>query len=260
MKWGDKVERAIEKIIREIKAILGENEFSFYLYGSVTMDDFKLGWSDIDFLCLTEDQIKKTQAEKLLGLRQSLTAEEPDNLYYHSFEGAFLSSKAFCQKTKDIVVYWGTTGQRITDEYALDSFSMISLLNHGLLLSGEDIRSYLVYPTEEQLRGAIVHHLKTIRQVAVKTSRSIYSLGWLFDIARCIYTSRTGKIISKTAALEWALDEGLCPNSKLTRRAIEVRNNPNVFIHNEEFLVWVETLGNDVQQFADVLEGGLNGK
>lgn len=125
------MEKSIKQMMKKIVNILGDNEPSIYLYGSITVDDFKLGWSDIDFLCLTKKSITKKQADQLLNLRQFLIEDEPDNKYYRLFEGAFLSLNTFCQKSEDIVVYWGTTGQRITDVYHFDSFSMISLLTHG---------------------------------------------------------------------------------------------------------------------------------
>ncbi len=34
------------------------------------------------------------------------------------------------------MVYWGTSGQRITDSYKMDSFSMTELLDSGILLYG----------------------------------------------------------------------------------------------------------------------------
>lgn len=125
------MEKFIEKMTNKIRNILADNKPTLYFYGSIVLKDFKLGWSDIDFLCLTEEPMNEKQAYQLLNLRQFLIEDEPDNKYYRLFEGAFLTLNTFCQKSEDIVVYWGTTGQRITDVYHFDSFSMISLLTHG---------------------------------------------------------------------------------------------------------------------------------
>lgn len=260
MKWGDEMKESIEKMLREIEAILVDNEISIYFYGSVALNDFKLGWSDIDFLCLTKEPITRSQAEKLLYLRQNLKRTTPENLYYQSFEGAFLSLDTFLNKTNDVVVYWGTSGQKITHVYVLNSFSMMSLIDYGILVYGEDMRSNLKYPTENEIKKDIEFHLNTIRNVAIKTNRSLYSLGWLFDIARCIYTIRTGKIIAKTCALEWALDQQICPNIDLAQKALEIRKNPMLFDGQEKFMLWFESLGDDVQKFADRLEFELENK
>ena len=41
---------AIRLMTNEIASILSCNKPTVYLYGSVVLDDFKIGWSDIDIL------------------------------------------------------------------------------------------------------------------------------------------------------------------------------------------------------------------
>ena len=95
-------------------------------YGSSVLNDFRLGWSDIDILVLTDKQITEEQAQKLVGLRQALLEKEPGNPYYRSFEGGMLTLDAFLTGKADRVVYWGTSGERITDTYMFDSFGIES--------------------------------------------------------------------------------------------------------------------------------------
>lgn len=114
-------------MVREISSILSDREPSIYLYGSSVLNDFRLGWSDIDILVLTDKQITEEQAKTLAPLRQAMLAKGPGNLYYRSFEGSMLTLNAFLTKKHDRVVYWGTSGERITDSYAFDSFSMAEL-------------------------------------------------------------------------------------------------------------------------------------
>lgn len=47
----------------------------------------------------------------------------------------------------------------------------------------------------------------------------------MLDIARCIYTLRTGKIIAKTEAAEWALENNICPDPTDLETALKVRKN-----------------------------------
>lgn len=117
------VQRAIDKMVREISSILSDVKPSIYLYGSSVLDDFKLGWSDIDILALTDSQMSEGQAQSLVGLRQAMLADEPGNLYYRSFEGGMLTLDAFLSGAADRVVYWGTSGERVTDRYVFDSFA-----------------------------------------------------------------------------------------------------------------------------------------
>ncbi len=254
---NNELNSAISEMTAHIAAILEPNEPSIYLYGSVTLDDFKLGWSDVDILTLTKLQITEAQAEKLLCLRQEMLKFEQKNEYYRSFEGGMLTLDAFCKKQTDRVVYWGTSGQRIAESYRFDSFCMTELLENGILLYGSDIRQKLTLPTYSELCADIERHLETVRKYARTADRSIYSFGWLLDIARCIYTLRTGRIIAKTKAAEWAIENDLCPSSDALKTALQVRIAPKKYKNDEEMLNCTASLAVPIQSFADVLEKEL---
>ena len=248
---------AINKMAREVKSILQGNEPSIYLYGSSVLNDFRLGWSDIDILVLTDKQITEEQAQKLVGLRQAMLEKEPDNPYYRSFEGGMLTLDAFLTGKADRVVYWGTSDEKIADHYVLDSFCMTELIESSILLYGNDIRNQLKAPEFSELYADVKHHYETIRKFAQKTGRSIYSFGWMLDIARCIYTLHTGKIIAKTDAGRWALENNLCPDPDALRIALEVRRSPLEHKEDKQTFDYAETLAEPIQHFADVLEKEL---
>jgi len=253
----NELKKAIDKMAQRIADILESCSPSIYLYGSVALDDFKLGWSDIDILVLTEKPIPKEYADRLVNLRQIMLAEEQGNPYSRSFEGGMLSLNAFLSSESDKVVYWGTSGERITTRYNFDAFSMCELLDSGILLYGDDVRAQMIRPDYSALTADVRRHYETIRQYAKKTGRELYSYGWLLDISRCIYTLRTGQIIAKTAAGEWALQENFCPCEDALRKAVAVRKNPVIYKDDLCTFDYAEKLGNSVQKYADVLEQEL---
>ncbi|MDY6181634.1 MAG: DUF4111 domain-containing protein [Candidatus Faecousia sp.] len=244
-------------MVREISGILSDCEPSIYIYGSSALNDFQLGWSDIDILVLTERKITEQQAQILVRLRQAMLEKEPGNPYYRCFEGGMLTLDAFLRRGTDRVVYWGTSGERITDSYLFDSFCMTELIESGVLLFGKDIRPQLKVPTFDDLYADVRHHYETIRKYAQKTGRSFYSFGWMLDIARCIYTLRTGRIIAKTEAGEWALENNLCLDPDVLEIALKVRRNPLAYKDNQHIFDYAETLAEPIQRFADVLEKEL---
>lgn len=237
--------KAIEIMVDEIILVLAENEPSIYCFGSVVHDDFKLGWSDIDIIVLTKNQITQSQADTLVDLRQRMMERFPVNPYFRLFEGGMLSKDAFFDNKKECAVYWGTSGQRITDNFKLDSFAMAELLDNGILLYGNDIRSKMAYPNYSQMRDDIKNHFSSARTYGT-------SVGWLLDISRGIYTLRTGKIISKTAAGQWALDNDLCPNTEAMQKAIKIRKDPQKYSNDERCID--NAL---IQQFLDMAEKEL---
>lgn len=83
--------QSIEIMKTGIISILADNKPTIYLFGSVALNDFKPGWSDIDILVLTESEITKQQAVTLAGLRQTLMQRYANNPYFGLFEGGMLS-------------------------------------------------------------------------------------------------------------------------------------------------------------------------
>lgn len=258
VKGGTSLKDSIDVMVKSMHSILKDNLACIYLYGSVAMDDFKLGWSDIDIVCLTRATITDSEAKKLVGLRQQLLDEEKENQYYRSFEGIITTIDEFVNNEYTKVVYWGTSGQKIIDNYYFDECSLFELIKYGKLIYGEDIRGKMAVPTYEELKGNVQRHYETIRKYVQKTNENIYSCGWMLDIARCIYTLRYNDVISKTKAGEWALEENICPEKKQMIQTLKVRKAPLKFKEQSDVKQWFGQLGPSVQKFADVLEIELN--
>lgn len=252
------MERAIDTVTKKLQSVLGGDLLCVYLHGSVPMGDFRLGWSDIDVVCLTDRGLSDAQARELVDLRQELLAADKTNRYYRSVEGIVTSAGEFIENSYAKAVYWGTSGQRIVSEYSFDACSSLDLIKYGRLVYGEDLRHKMAVPSPDALRDNVRRHYQAIRTHAVETDESIYSCGWLLDIARCIYTLRHHDIISKTGAGEWALAERICPEPAQMIRALHVRNDPLSAKERPEVKRWLRSLGPSIQRFADILERELN--
>ena len=250
------MQNAVGTMANEIVRIMAGDVYGIWLYGSVVMDDFRPGWSDIDFVALTNGPVSESQAEQLVTLRQQMLEKEPGNPYYRSFEGVIANLDEYRGKTFRRLVYWGTGGQRVTDRYEPDTFSAFELAKYGKPVYGGN-PWILPAPGREELVRAVREHYESIRKYAVQTNESLYSCGWLLDIARCIYTLRTGDVISKTRAGAWALEEHLFPEEEPLRKTVEIRQDPQAFRDRNDVKQWLKGLGPVVQQYADVLEAEL---
>ena len=243
---------AVARMMDEIAAIMRGDIYGAWLYGSTVLDDFRLGWSDIDFVALVQGSISESQAEKLLTLRQDLLKAEPGSLYYRAFEGVIASLNEYRSQSFQRLVYWGTSGQRITGRYTPDTFSLFELAKYGKPVYGG--KTWILPPPgKEELIAAVRRHYDAIRKYAAQTSDSLYSCGWLLDIARCVYTLRYNDVISKTQAGIWALEEHLFPDEEALKKTIEIRQAPSAFKDREDIRRWLKGLGPVVQKYADVL-------
>ena len=246
------LETSLNTMLNHISAILQPHGFSAYLYGSVTNHDFKPGWSDIDFLCLTQSPIHHRAAEALLPLRQALTQQYPGNAYFKLFEGAITTLDVLIHHKQGTTVYWGSSGQRITNSYHLCPFSTISLLESGRCVHGQDIRHLIKSPSPADIIAAIKAHYHTIRTHGKSGG------GWMLDIARCLYTLKTNKVIAKTKAGEWAIAQTLCPDIQVMETVVDIRKNPMLLTNSIELQNFSNSLENHIQAFADVLERALH--
>lgn len=252
----ERIMNAARRMAEEIAAHLESCAPHIYLYGSVPMGDYREGWSDIDLLVLTDEPISPAIADGLLMLRQQLVQKSGDPVF-RRFEGGILSLEAFLRDEASLVVYWGTGGQRLCDRYTFDSFSRWELLHSGVLLHGTDVRDRIALPDAASLRCDVARHLSTVRQHG-RGGSSLYTFGWLLDIARGLYTLRTGCVAAKTAAGQWALDERLCPDPSALELALRVRRDP-ALQQQEAVLSAAMGLTDAIQRFADVLDRELNG-
>ena len=250
--------RSIEQMTDRIVRILDNRVHSVWLYGSVVLDDFRPGWSDIDILVLSGKPITEHQAQQIVGLRQVMLGAEPGNAYYRSFEGVIADKNEYLSGSFSRLVYWGTSGQRITDRYQQDVFSSYELAKYGQLVYGENGRNIFAGSSPVELRSAVRQHYESIRQHTVQTDEKFYSCGWLLDIARCIYTLRHNDVIAKTQAGFWALKEHLFTDEEPLKKTLEIRQNPASYKDRENVKQWLKSLGPVVQQYADVLERELH--
>ncbi len=252
---GAHLQASVQHMFSEINAIAALH--GAWLYGSVVLGDFRRGWSDIDFVAFTREPLTAEQANALLSLRQRLKEREPDNPYYRSFEGVIVSLAEYKSGCFSRLVYWGTSGQRITDRCELDPFARYELAKRGVCVFGSDDRGLFAVPNQEELVAAVRRHYAGIQQCAQQTDESLYSCGWLLDIARCVYTLRTGEVIAKTQAGEQALSEHLFSDEETLKQTLAIRKDPLAYRDRPEIRAWLCSLGPVVQRCADVLEREL---
>ena len=248
---------SVNRMAAEIAARLDCELDSFWLYGSAVMDDFRLGWSDIDFIAFSNGGISEQAAQRLLMLRQELKEKEPKNPYYRLFEGVIVNIEEYKSGEYEHIVYWGTSGQRITDKCEIDPFARYELAKYGKCVFGNADRSLFTLPEYAELVSAVRRHYDGIREYSRMTDERLYSCGWLLDISRCIYTLRTGEVISKTGAGEWALESGIFADGTPLRKTLDIRKDPLVYNDDERVKSWLASLGGTVQLYADALEREL---
>lgn len=243
--------KSINIMANELKNVLIEYEPTMILYGSVVLDDFKLSLSDIDFILLTEKSLDIKVAQAIVNLRQVLTDEHNGNSYFKLFEGVIIPKSAFINNTKENIVCWGISGQRIINKYEMTPFDKMVLLEYGKLIFGDDFRNLIKYPSRQEILNAIKV------QYDIVCEYGNYGISWFFDIARCLYTLRTNNVISKTKALEWASKQNLILNNEVIQKALQIRRNPEYYLLDESTQDWMKTTKPYIKEFLSVLKNEI---
>ena len=247
---------ALSIMVARVSEILSENCPSVYLTGSVTLDDFHPGWSDIDLLVLTEREISPAQAEALVGLRQDLVKEYGDGIF-RLFEGGMLTTDAFVSGGKDRVVYWGTSGQRVTNQYRFDAFCTVNLLDDGVLLCGDDVRGKIPRPDAEEIRADMSGVLDTVRRYASLSGNSLYTYSWLLDISCCLFTLKTENHFQDARGRMGAPRGALSRAGRLVAGG-GTTHSPASFRKDALTGERLEDLVRDILSYADTLEKTLS--
>ena len=250
----NRIKNVCDIFICELKILFGENRFGFALYGSAAMDDFQDGFSDIDILVLTEDEVSKKQADTLLYLRQKLV-DKYNEPFFRLLEGVIVNKDAFFNEKDSNAVYWGTGGERITDKPSFMPFDIICLKEYGQILYGSDFKYLLNDFSPDTIRKQIIHTYNTVKQHGVITE-SKKSAGWFSYIARSLFTLETGKITSKSAALCWAAENNHYTDA-LLRLIISIRQGADYTASMKNSGETIASLDQHLKSFNKVLESWL---
>ena len=79
---------AVRVFLEGLTARLDRPPAAVWLYGSLTLGEFRPGWSDIDVLALVPGPLSAAEAERLVELRAELARLRPDAPLVRLVEGA----------------------------------------------------------------------------------------------------------------------------------------------------------------------------
>ena len=243
---------SIDIATQEIENIIGANSPSMYLYGSVVLNDFRMGISDINILCITKTAISNSQAKQLISLKQTLVEEEIGNPYFKLLVIDFVSLDTCMGKTEDPVVHWGTDGACMMDSFRLDSYAIIELLEHGQLVYGGDIRYLMNYPEPSYLIEDTKLYLENTKQNSFAKKDAANTI---LHVLTKLHVLKTGMVASKSDAAIWAIAENVIPNSDVLKQLLEMRLQSLPIPQNKEVKNYLE---NYLDSFYDLLEQHAN--
>jgi hypothetical protein len=203
----DDLNQLLVELVAGVKEVLGDNFCGAYLQGSFAVGDAD-AHSDVDFIVVTEDEVKPEQQAELQALHQSLYAL-PTSWAQH-LEGSYIPRKVLRRLDPDrrplLYLDNGAT------EFALDNHDNTAIVRwllreYGVILAGPDPRELVDPVTPDELRAEVRWALG-LWQAWFRSTNSISRRALAVAVlshARILHTLAIGEVSSKRTAGKWAL-------------------------------------------------------
>lgn len=192
---------------------------SIYAMGSLARGGFSELSSDIDIGIILDGPIKSEDNEQINKIQF-------DVMEKHS------------EVSNEVSIFWGSISSinGVTDEGRYPLFDRVDLLDHGLLLSGKDIRTQLKNPSKKELdiSSALfaLEYLETEEMANdFSNSQSIIDKGPVYTSkivlypCRFIYLQRTGEIAGNDVSYQYYIKYFKGRDSELVEHAYQWRHH-----------------------------------
>jgi hypothetical protein len=262
----DEVSATMSAYARLVDDRLPERIRGLYLSGSLALDDYRPGRSDIDFVAVSDTALQGSELEVLRRVHTELrrrrrrrTRPGPE------LDGVYLTWPALAAAPVGLSVPYCLRDQfEPSGDFAVNPVTWCILHRHALPLRGP--ANPVVLHQDEMLRAWCRETLRSYWGVWVRSAHGcgidrLYSLTrelvtWgVLGVARAHATIRTGDMISKTAAGAYALDVFPSRFSPIVREALAGRGGGgnkssyrNMFARRRDLLAFMEHAISDALQ------------
>ncbi len=254
------VSAAMSAYARLVDEKLPDRICGLYLVGSLALDDYRPGQSDIDFVAVSDTALKPSE----LGQLRRVHAELRATLRGPKLDGAYVTWPALRAEPDGSSVPYCLHGRFESDGgFAANPVTWCMLHRHPLPLRGP--AKPVVRHDDQRLREWCRENLRSYWSSWVQSARRrvvnrLFSLTrqgvvWgVLGVTRLHATISTGDIISKTAAGAYALDMFPSRWSAIVRDALEARYGNdrssylNIFTRRRDALAFMEYVISDAVQ------------
>tara|TARA_Y100001960_G_scaffold15479_1_gene14038 strand:+ start:1008 stop:1826 length:819 start_codon:yes stop_codon:yes gene_type:complete len=199
------------------KSFISDNA-SIYIMGSLARGGFSDIASDIDVGIVLKGSLSDVKEKIKIILSET--------------------KKKFPSVKNNISIFWGSidsiNGQIEAGRYP--PFDRLDLIDHALLLSGQDIRAQLMRPSKKELEIASsmfsISYLATKERIkefynclCIAEKGVVYTTKTILFPARFIYLERTGEIAGNKESSRYYQDNFKGPSSKLIQHGYHWRIN-----------------------------------
>jgi predicted nucleotidyltransferase len=189
----------LKRAAEALSGILKGNFVGFYIMGSFVMEDWDPKTSDIDFIVVTRKRLSRKESLEIAKMHEALSKTDLGK----KLDGAYTYLEQLQQKR-----FEERTGSFEDHEFKADcpchlsADNILCLLEYGKCIQGVPIKELGLSVSNEELSQASYNMLlEDIHEIDNKGDfQTLYFI--LIDMLRCIYTLETGRLPTKSRAIE----------------------------------------------------------
>lgn len=232
MKLPEDVQNILNDYLEIFKIKLPGLMDSFYLIGSIAMNDYIEGKSDIDFVCLINRELNSSEINTIKRIHKEISSKYPEN----ELEGTYITQKQIGKLDTGPVVHFD--GKNIHYDTKSGNIGIITwfvLQKYGITVIGKSPEYYISYINPDDLVNYANLNANTYwsKWTERASKWSLYGFKTLFaqkvewgvlGISRLYYTKREKDVISKYMAGEYVLKDIPPEFELILKEALRIRN------------------------------------
>jgi len=220
-------------LLRNVKEIVQDQFIGMYLFGSLANGDFD-EHSDIDVLVVTEAEITRACFLALQNLHEMINRLHSP--WAIQIEASYIPRTALRRfdPARKLHPHMDRGNGETLHMLSHESDWVIQrhiLRERGVVMIGPSLKTLIDPVSPNDLRKAVVDVLplwaNPILGDPSQISKRGYQSYFVLSLCRMLYTLKHGKVLSKPAAADWAIDTLDSRWKPLIERALIGRQNPN---------------------------------
>lgn len=208
------VNRVLALLLEHVQEVLGAEFVGLYVYGSLALDDFTPGRSDIDFMVVTENDLPEDTLPALRAMHARLTAlGDSDSRFAWAakLEGPYIPRDALRRydPARSLHPALRVDGSFDVDGHGPDwIIQRYVIREYGITVSGPEPHTLIDPVTPDDLRCAVGGNLRSWWEPMLtriyRLREPEYQAYAVLTMCRALYTLERGDVAGKAAAAQWA--------------------------------------------------------
>lgn len=227
-----RLDALLDRYKNEIAGIFGENLTGIYLTGSIVLDGFHEGKSDVDCTVLLTSQPNEVQAGKIRETHRVLSAQYKDM----PLESQYIVIDSIQKNEADTEPFYSYHDGNLTlAKFNANPVTWFTLKKYGHTLTGTPAADINIPITIDDVKNYVKDNVNSYWASKLQKLQKPFSVARIFalsdqavewctcGISRMYYTLRENDIASKDMAAEYSLMQLPSPFHRILKEALHIR-------------------------------------